>query len=303
MGELKKLANVARFFDEVPAGPRALLFDGEPGIGKTTVWLESVRIARGSGRVLLSRAAEAESKLSFTVLSDLLTPALDEVRNELPTPQRKALEVALLVAEPDGPRPDTRAVSLGVLEAIRALARQSPLTLAIDDAHWIDAPSARVLSFALRRLVEEPVTVLAATRTPGGERDTLNLAKNMPELERVTLGPISPSDLRRLLRRLGRALPLPLVGRIHEASGGNPFFALEIGRAVLLEDVHPKPLEPLPVPEDLDVLLRDRVASLPAGIRETLLIVALSALPTMDLVKQWGGPTLICQLPNRRTSS
>lgn len=133
---------------------------------------------RECGRVLVSRASEAEAKLSFTVLTDLLEPALNDVGDELPAPQRRALEAALLLEDPaGGAKLDARAVSLGALGALRALAVRTPVTLAIDDVQWTDAPSARALSFALRRLVNEPVTVVAARRTALGLRDPLDLAK------------------------------------------------------------------------------------------------------------------------------
>jgi len=59
--------------------------------------------------------------------------------------------------------------------------------------------------------------------------------------------------------------------RIHERSGGNPFFALELARAL---DADVDPLEPLPVPETLDELLRARIAGFPASTHEALALVA-----------------------------
>ena len=78
LGREDELAAIASFFDDDRPTPRALLLEGEAGIGKTTLWREAVRLAEGRGRVLASRASEAEAKLSFTVLGDLLTSALDD---------------------------------------------------------------------------------------------------------------------------------------------------------------------------------------------------------------------------------
>ena len=300
LGREEELADAARFLDHGPEGPRVLLLEGEAGIGKTTLWLDAIRIASASGRVLVSRASEAEAKLSFTVLTDLLEPALNDVGDELPAPQRRALEAALLLEDPaGGAKLDARAVSLGALGALRALAVRTPVTLAIDDVQWTDAPSARALSFALRRLVNEPVTVVAARRTALGLRDPLDLAKTMPHPHRLVLGPIATDALGRLLRRLGRAFPHPLVLRIHEASGGNPFFALEIGRALIREGVRLKAGEPLPVPEDLQALLRDRLETLSVDVRDVLLIAASSVAPTVDLIETVGGSGLALEEPVR----
>jgi DNA-binding CsgD family transcriptional regulator len=286
LGRQTELAAIARFFDHDPSGPRGLLLEGEAGIGKTTIWLEAVRLAGTSGPVFSSRASETEARLSFTVLTDLLEPALNGVENELPAPQRRALEAALLLEDPGAVgRLDARAVSLGALGVIRALAARDRVTLAIDDIQWADASSAHALSFALRRLVDEPVTVVAARRIAQGLVDPLDLSRSVSHLQRLAIGPIETDALGRLLRRLGRTFARPLVQRIHEASGGNPFFALEIGRALVREEVRLKPGEPLPVPEDLHALLRDRVAAFPAGVRDVLLIAAASSEPTVELVE------------------
>jgi DNA-binding CsgD family transcriptional regulator len=293
LGRVEELAAVARFFDDDLRGPRALLIEGEAGIGKTTIWLEAVRTAGASGRLFVSRPSETETKLSFTVLTDLLEPALADVGSELAAPQRRALEAALLLDDlAGGAKLDARAASLGALGALRALAARAPVTLAIDDVQWTDGPSARAISFALRRLADEPVTVVAARRNAAGTKDPLDLAKSMPDLERLVLGPIAMDVLGGLLRQLGRSFPHPLVLRIHEASRGIPFFALEIGRALIRDGVHPKPGEPLPVPEDLHALLRDRVGGLSAEARDALLVAASSPTPTVDLVETIGGTDL-----------
>ena len=263
------------------------MLEGDAGIGKTTLWREAVRLAGSRSLVLSSRASEAETRMSFTVLGDLLVPALEGPLAGLPAGQRNALEAALLLGPADRTRPDPRAVSLAVLGVLRAFASGAPLTIAIDDVQWADAPSARALAFALRRLVDEPVTIVAAKRSSSGVPDPLDLAGSLRDgVERLTIGPIAPVPLGRLLRRrLDIDFAPPLVRRIHEASGGNPFFALEIGRALRGEDALLNPGEPSPVPSDLRELLRRRLTALPRSARDALLLVAASAHPTIPLVE------------------
>jgi DNA-binding CsgD family transcriptional regulator len=285
-----ELAAISRFFEDDRAEARALVLEGDAGIGKTTLWREAVRLAESRSLVLSSRASEAETRMSFTVLGDLLVPALEGPMLDLPPRQRNALEAALLLGHPARTHPDARAVSLAVLGVLRTLASGATLTIAIDDVQWADAPSARALAFALRRLEDESVKVVAATRSESGVTDPLSLVASLPDgVDRLTIGPIAPGALGRLLRRLEDDFAPPLVRRIHEASGGNPFFALEIGRALRGEDALLNPGEPLPVPSNLRELLRRRVTALPRSARDAALLVASSAHPAVPLVEKIEG--------------
>ena len=81
-------------------GGAALVLEGEPGIGKTTLLREAVAGASGAGaRILMAWPASAERALAFAGLGDLLGRALDDVLPELPAPQAKALEIALLAGQ------------------------------------------------------------------------------------------------------------------------------------------------------------------------------------------------------------
>src|SRR3990172_7501192 len=154
IGRSEELARVRSFLDALGGGPASLVLEGEAGVGKTTVWLSAISEAeRLNYRVLRARPVEVEAKFSFAALSDLLDPCLGEVLAGLPGPQRRALEVSLLlqhvVALPPPP-PDQRAVGLAFTSALRLLTAGGPLVLAVDDVQWLDAPSAGVLRFAIR---------------------------------------------------------------------------------------------------------------------------------------------------------
>ena len=164
-GRQAELARVSSFLDAVPTGPEALILGGEPGIGKSALWLDTLAQARArSYRALSSRPTESEAKLSFAALGDLLDGVVDEALDALPPPQRSALEVALLRAEAGGSPPDRRTLSSAFHGALIALATAGPLLLAIDDAQWLDLPSARVLEFAIRRLHDVPIGILVTAR-------------------------------------------------------------------------------------------------------------------------------------------
>ena len=139
------------------------MLPSEAGIGKTALWLAGVNAAADRGyRILSSRPSEAETQLSFAGLTDLLGGAGD-VAAALPPVQRQALEAALLLSEPEIHIND-RAVAAAFLEALRRLARDGPVCLAVDDIQWMDAASLAALHYALARLEGKPVAALLAVR-------------------------------------------------------------------------------------------------------------------------------------------
>ena len=287
VGRESEIDSVHDFLEAVPGGPVVLLVEGEMGIGKTTLWRDGVAEAGKRGlRVLKSRPVEAEITLPFAALGDLLGDVPDAALGRLPDPQREALEVALVRA---GTKPgglQRRAVALGVLGAIRVLAEDAPLVIAIDDTQWLDPPSADALAFAARRLRDEPIGFLLARRAGVSEESRVELETALDDrLTRLVVGPLDLRSLDRLLRaQLGRQFLRPALVELRQVSGGNPFFALELGRALLTRDVSPAPGEPLPVPATLNGLVRERLAGMPSAAREAALVVSALSRPTVELV-------------------
>ncbi len=288
VGRERELDELARFLDAVPSGPVGLLFEGDAGIGKTILWREAVSAALDRSYCVLScRPVESEAQLAFTALGDLLEEVPDWASADLPVPQRRALDVALLRAEAEGPPPLPRAVSLGVLGVLRALAASGPVVIAVDDVQWLDRPSASALEFAARRLRGEPIGVVLARRGVGADVP-LALEQALPReaVRRLLVGPLGGDSLERLVRaRLDVHLGPPTLRQLEAASGGNPFFALELARSLAERDVPLGPGEPLPVPGSLRTLLGERLADLAPALREVALAASALARPTVALVE------------------
>jgi DNA-binding CsgD family transcriptional regulator len=299
VGRDAELEAAIAFLGAVGELPGAFVLEGEPGIGKTTLWRAAAAEASELDYCILTATpGAAETRLSFAALGDLFRPVVSRMLSALPPPQGRALAFALLLEEPTGKPPDQYAVSAAVLSSLRLLAAEQPLLLAIDDVQWLDSASTGVLAFASRRLEDERVALLLATRTGETGQIEAALARRLPpeRLHRLYVGALTLGALGRILQRLGTVLPRPVLRRLHAVSGGNPFYALEIARALERRGERVAPGEPLPVPENLHDLVHDRLAELPAGVRELLLATAALSQPTVDLVGAALGRSLETEL-------
>jgi DNA-binding CsgD family transcriptional regulator len=288
VGREVELASLNAFIGEAEGGAAALVLEGEAGVGKTTLWGAAVEHARARGlTVLSSRPAEAESGLGNVGLGDLLEGVVDDVLPALLMPRRRALQVALLREETSGDPVDRRTLAVAVHDALQLLSDRAPTLIAVDDVQWLDPSSSRALGFALRRLDASAVILLLARRlVEGAQQSELERALPPDRVRRFFVGPLSVGALHRFLRdRLQRSLPRQTLLRIHERSGGNPFFALELAR-VLPADVDP--LQPLPVPETLEEVVGARTSELPAPAREALALAAAVGTASESLLERAG---------------
>jgi DNA-binding CsgD family transcriptional regulator len=258
-------------------------------MGKTTLWTAGIEAAMKHGyRVLTARPSEAETRFSFGGLADLVDPFAAEVLPRLPPVQRRALEAALLLGESEAQAGD-RAVAAACLSAMRLLAAESPLCLAVDDLQWLDAASLAALRYTFDRLDDEPVVALFAVR--GGLPDWLSRSRLPERVLTVELRGLGIGPIRRLLRdRLDARFPRPTLVRLMETSGGNPLFVLELARALQRRGGTVSPGEELPIPTDLDELLLARIDRLGPAALDVARVVAALADPTVTLVESALGP-------------
>ena len=264
--------------------PSPLLIEGDAGIGKTTLWRAAVGQAADRGyRILSCAATPAETQLSYTALRDLLETSFDDVVDGLPEPQRHALDVVLLREEPRGSPPDRATIGVALLTTLRALGASRPTLLAVDDVQWLDVESQAPLRYALRRIEPEAVRALLARRTSPEEHATPRLLE--PDHAQVVgMSPLSIGALGHVLHtQLEIAYPRPTLRRIHEISGGNPFFALELART--LGAAPPMgPEAALPVPSALHELVDGRLTALPPETFGALALASAVSRASLELL-------------------
>lgn len=239
-----------------------LILTGEAGAGKSTL-LELAAGAHG-GRVLRMAGSDSEANLPFAGLHQLLRPVLGAA-GELPARQRSALLGAVALADSDGDGdgpPDRLLVGVALLALLSDLAARSPLLVVADDLQWVDAESLAALGFAARRIDDEPLALLGATRDAAGFSGFRTL-------------PLPPLDARASGLLLDRQ-PDPPAGerraRILDQAAGNPLALVELARTECGED------DQLPLTDRLMRVFAADLHALPAATRDALLLVAADEL-------------------------
>jgi hypothetical protein len=280
VGRHAEMERLRRFVAELAAGPAAVTIEGDPEIGKTALLEATLADLPADLVVLRARCSATESALAYAGLGDLLGGYAGTAFALLPPPQRHALDVVLLRSAPGPDGVEPHCVGRAVLTLLRALAA-APVLIAIDDVHWLDPASARTLAFALRRLDDEPIGLLA-TRRRLDRSLPLGLPEAMPEDRRVVLplGPLPDDDVVLLIQqRFGDRLSTAWRRWLVRTAAGNPLCALELAPAGRGPDGPPS--DPGPLPGRLEALAADRLDRLPPAAATPLAAVACLAHPTV----------------------
>lgn len=283
IGRESQLADITAWLADPSRLPASRLIEGEPGIGKTSLVRAAVAEAERRGYVVLEASpVEPESRLAYAGLGDLLGASLEGVLPALPDPQRAALEAALLLRPTKGHRREPLAVATASLNALRALAEERPVLVVLDDAQWLDTATADALRFAFRRVRTESIAVLLARRSASDPRVGLD-SSGLPSSSPVLLGPMSIGAIHALIVERTSAMPSrPVLRRLYDLSGGNPFYALELARGLAEGRLRLEPGEALP--RDLRALVGARIAGLPEDTRTALAACAAMSKPTDSLL-------------------
>jgi DNA-binding CsgD family transcriptional regulator len=260
----------------------ALVLRAEAGVGKSAL-LDYARSRGADMRILQAVGVEPEIELPFAALHQLLRPALPYL-DRIPEVQAAALRGALAIAPGDT---DNRfAIALAVLSLLAEVATDGPLLCLVDDAHWLDQPTADTLAFVARRLEAEGIVMLFAARE--GDARSFH-GDGLAERE---VGGLDPTDAEvLLLERFGSAIAPDTRRVIRESALGIPLALLEIPMALTaaqLSGREPLP-RPMPLGHDLEAILLQRVQRLPAPAQLLLLVAAAEGSGEAAAVLEAGG--------------
>jgi DNA-binding CsgD family transcriptional regulator/tetratricopeptide (TPR) repeat protein len=283
IGRDAALGEITALLSRAGHGCAALCVVAEPGLGKSALLAEAGERAEAAGfRLLRCTGVEAETAMQYSALTDLLQPVLPDVTGWLSPPQRHALDVISLRAEPGEEPVEPQGVARAALTALSAAARTAPVILIVDDAQWLDPETRRVLGFVLRRATADRLAILLARRDEPAATDDLAVAVatlGADRERRLQLRPLTPGQIEQVLAEHGLAVARGPLRRIQKLADGNPLYALELARTAR-ED----PDAALTLPGSLAALVRRRILALPPLTVAALAAAAQLAVPSRELI-------------------
>ncbi|MET7419810.1 AAA family ATPase [Dactylosporangium sp. NPDC005555] len=259
-GRERESRRLAGFVTSARRGGGALVVRGEAGIGKSALLRQALAAAGDEGLLVLSAAGtEAEARLPFAGLHQLIRPVLGRAA-DLPGPQREAVLTAFGMAH--GAAPDLFLIALAVLNLLGEAAAESGALLVVEDAHWLDAPSADALTFVARRLGSDPIVLLAAMREGyAGPFDT--------GLEQLRLERLDDAAAAALVDARAPGLPAGLRRQLLDEAAGNPLALVEL-------PIDTRELGTGALTARLEEAFAARVSGLPGPAQALLLVAAVN---------------------------
>ena len=290
IGRDAEVAQLREALDRAAAERGGLLVVlGEAGVGKSRLVEELVAHARQrDARVLLGRAYESDQILLFGPVVDALRTGRvgedPDVLDALGSVWRAELarllpEVASSVSPPPS-RVDYRRLFEMIAQLVAHLAARDTLLLVLEDLHWADELTVRLLAFLARRLSGERA-LLVVTAREEELADAPMLRRTLEDLGRagllssLGLGPLSRRHTLALVSRLmppGAAARNERLGeRVWAVSEGSPLVAVEMMREIQER----APTDGLALPRRAREVIGRRLERLAADARSLLTVAAL----------------------------
>jgi DNA-binding SARP family transcriptional activator len=270
VGRQPELARLQAVAERVSGGRAAVVVvEGEAGIGKTRLAEAAAQAARAAGwAVAWSRCADDRG-------APVLWPwtqVLEQLGEDELTPV------------PSGPDDDPDAARFRLFQDLRDRLRSataaSPALVVLDDLQGADTTSVQLLGLLARHLPQAPLLLVVTARTVGEPlpevvSDCLTRMVREPSASGLRLSGLDPDDVATLLAaQLGSPGTRSLATTVHDRTGGNPFFVVELSR--WMAAAHDPHLDHVPVPPSVGAVLRTRLGQLPAGTREILELCAVA---------------------------
>ena len=262
IGRESALAAASSVLDDARRGAgQFLMISGEAGIGKTAMLAVLVSQAGPAPLVLRGFCWEGDGAPPYWPWSQVLQAS--------GLPMADLGEAGWLLQPASGPAEPMGAVAAGdaqfrLFEAVaRCLARLAagsgfrPVLVVLDDLHWADEPSLRLLGFLARALAAESVALLGAYRDTEASPELLKIAG---QAQQLALAGLTPDDIGALAKDLaGTAVPAQVTAQLWQRSGGNPFFVRELIRLLQAQGSWHQPAQ---IPASVAETLRRRLARL-----------------------------------------
>lgn len=286
VGRARELARLETALAEASGGSGKTIFlSGEPGIGKTHLAeCFASRAENGGAIVLWGRCYEGEVARPYGPWSEILSSYASTAN---PARLRELLgsgapPLARLIPRIQAVLPETpRAADLGpeeerfrlhdaVAEFFAAIADAQPVVLVLEDLHWADGDSLRLLRHVARCASRTPLLLLGTYRDVEVDRrdplvETLSILQHESDLVRLPLLGWTLEETATYLDVLAaQPLPQAFVRHIHHEAGGNPFYAREVFHHLVEEQI----IVNLDARWSTDIDLR--TASIPRGVRDVV---------------------------------
>ncbi|KGJ71935.1 hypothetical protein GY21_18810 [Cryobacterium roopkundense] len=281
MPRIELLATIASLAER-PS--RRILVIGEPGVGKSTLVADAARQFTDTGVVVLRASpAFAERYTAYSMLWDLLARLDLSSLPSLPSEYRYFLQIAL-GQQPASTDLPSLAAAIALESILEECSASTPVVIVIDDLQWADAESLAAVERATRRLDRHPVYLLAASRdSPDTAGGTVGLAFDRRDL--FPLGGLSVNELESVTRpHWPSTMTRAQVVALHEHTGGNPLWALEVIAGGHLGELGARPVGTLAAPPSLAVAIARRLQNLSEPAADVVSIVALLGHPRFELL-------------------
>jgi DNA-binding SARP family transcriptional activator len=285
VGRRPELAQLQSVAEQVAGGRAAVVVvEGEAGIGKTRLAEAAAEAGRTAGwSVAWSRCADDNGAPALWPW----TQVLEQLGKDQLAPLR--------VTSDDDPDAARFRLFQDLRSRLEATAKASPVLVVLDDLQGADTTSVQLLGLLARHLPRAPVLFVVTARTVGEQlpeavTDCLARLAREPSATCLRLSGLDTDDVAALLAaELGSPGDRSLASAVHDRTGGNPFFVVELSRWMVgAHDLH---LDHVPVPPSVGEVLRTRMGRLPATTREVLELCAVAGREvSLDLLEAARAP-------------
>jgi DNA-binding CsgD family transcriptional regulator len=279
IGRDEEVALLARCVRDVAAGQgRAVLIEGEPGIGKSA-------LVRGA----CAQATKLDCQIFWGAGDELgqtlpLSPFLDGLRTREPIPgPRRETIIALLRGELGSGRGEdvTAVLAEQLLALVDELCTAQPTVLVIDDLQWADQPSVGLWERLARSARYRPLLLIGMMRPVPQREDLLALRHTAELAARLQLDSLAEPQATELVAALAGGKPAGELLRLADGAAGNPLYLTELVDALArscsltVTEAGVAELTSDTAPDSLSEAIADRLRFVPGWVRQVLRAAAL----------------------------